>query len=175
VQLKGLSRDKIRSFNHLLALALTAEPVGLFKPFISTITKAAAPTYFSSIKTPLLFQELFSMAEAPLREQLTAERIGQHYSTIWGYRASIFRQQPLDLPLAGEAESCARTIPELLGLSKQAEPLQTLMMSILPGTLWEGSWLARAALFFGQQMVVSHRQLQHRRRPQPLPPQQRRV
>jgi hypothetical protein len=75
------------------------------------------------------------MGEAPPQGPLTAAPTGQQHSTIRQYRGLISRQQPLDLPLAGQAESCAPTILELPGVSKQAELLQTLILSLLPATL----------------------------------------
>jgi hypothetical protein len=56
---------KIRSSNRWPARALTAAPPGRFSLFTSIKTKAGALTYFSSIKTPVLFQDRFSMDGAP--------------------------------------------------------------------------------------------------------------
>src|SRR6266481_8519583 len=125
----------MQSFSHWLARALMAEPVGLFRTSISTVTKAAALTYSSLIKTAVSFREFFSMGEAPPQGLLTAAPTGQQHSTIRQYRGLISRQQPLDLRWARAAGSCTRQMPELPGLIRQAEPLQTLMVSVLPATL----------------------------------------
>src|SRR5438132_847260 len=134
-QQQGLSQGRIQSFSLWLARALMAEPVGLFRTSISTVTKAAALTYFSWTQIQASFREFFLMGEAPPQGPLTAAPTGQQHSTIRQYRGLISRQQPLDLPLARAAGSCTRQMPELPGLIRQAEPLQTLMVSVLPATL----------------------------------------
>jgi hypothetical protein len=68
-----LSPDKIRFFKVCLATPLTVESVGIFSHSISTVTKVAVMTCSSSIKPLALFQELFSMGEALLREQQMAD------------------------------------------------------------------------------------------------------
>src|SRR6266568_3357984 len=132
-----------------------AEGLGRFRPFISTVTKAAVLIYFSLMEPQGLFPELSGTGGELSREQPTAGLIGLRRSTIRECRALIFQERIVALPLAGQAESSSQRIQESPGSRKPAEPSSIFLTFILLAMVRPASQLARAGRFFGQQMAAS--------------------
>ena len=138
-------------FQSLLGASTDGGASWAFQPFTLIKTKAVALTCSSSTKTPALFQERSLMDAAPSPERLMVERIGQRYSSIRRSKELIFHSQPAGLRWAQADEShTARTL-ELPGPTRPVGPPPISTTFPSPATRCEGSQLATAARFSGQQ------------------------
>src|SRR5256885_15144074 len=95
-----------------------AAPLGMRMIFTRSFlvtAKAAALTFFSSIKTQALCLERFLTDAAPSPERLTQGRVGQRCSSIRRSKGLIFHSQPAGLQWARVGESRIALTVELPG------------------------------------------------------------
>jgi len=144
---------------------------GLFTLFCLITTKAVALTYFSLIKTPALFQELYLMDAAPSRERLMVERIGRRYSSIRRSKELPFHSQPVALRRAQADESHTALTVGSPGPTKPVGPPPISTMFSSPAMRCEGSQLVTAARLSGQPMAANRGRHQ-RPHQHPVLPQQ---
>src|SRR6516164_1841028 len=117
---------------------------GLFTLFCLITTKAVALIYFSLIKTPALFQELYLMDAARSRERLMVERIGRRYSSIRRSKELPFHSQLVALRRAQADESHTVLTLEFPGPTSPAAAPSISTMFSSPAMRCEGSQLATA-------------------------------